>query len=104
MPTLFSSGPSADLMLSASSSAAVNLSGFSGWVVTLRERQGPIGVGFLIFLDNVFPPIPSELVLPLVDVVGVHRTVRWFDKHGDKAVFFGRMVPIFRSLISIPAG
>uniref|UniRef100_UPI0019D03F31 DedA family protein n=2 Tax=Bacteria TaxID=2 RepID=UPI0019D03F31 len=28
----------------------------------------------------------------------------WFQKHGSKAVFFGRMLPIFRSLISIPAG
>ena len=42
--------------------------------------------------------------MPLVDVDDVHKTVGWFDKHGDKAVFFGRMVPIFRSLISIPAG
>ena len=28
----------------------------------------------------------------------------WFDKHGKMAVFFGRMVPGVRSLISIPAG
>ena len=28
----------------------------------------------------------------------------WFGRHGGKAVFFGRMIPIFRSLISIPAG
>ena len=42
--------------------------------------------------------------MPLVDVDDVHRTVAWFDRHGDKAVFFGRMIPIFRSLISIPVG
>jgi membrane protein DedA with SNARE-associated domain len=30
--------------------------------------------------------------------------VSWFLRHGGKAVFFGRMIPIFRSLISIPAG
>jgi membrane protein DedA with SNARE-associated domain len=29
---------------------------------------------------------------------------RWFEKHGDKAVFFGRMVPMLREMISIPAG
>ena len=153
MPTLFSTAPSTDLLLSAGSSAAENLSGFSGWAVRLMEALGPLGVGFLVFLDNIFPPIPSELVLPLagftasqgsmnivlaiifatvgsvvgavilwalgkriglerisriavkmplVDVDDVHKTVGWFDKHGDKAVFFGRMVPIFRSLISIP--
>ena len=32
------------------------------------------------------------------------KTEAWFLKHGKKAVFFGRMIPIFRSLISIPAG
>src|SRR5699024_11910932 len=42
--------------------------------------------------------------MPLVDVDDVHTTVARFDRHGDKAVFFGRMIPIFRSLISIPAG
>jgi len=34
----------------------------------------------------------------------IDRTVAWFRRHGGKAVFFGRMIPIFRSLISIPAG
>lgn len=42
--------------------------------------------------------------LPLVDVSDVDSTEDWFAKHGAKAVFFGRMIPIFRSLISIPAG
>lgn len=28
----------------------------------------------------------------------------WFEKHGEKAVFFGRMVPVLREMISIPAG
>lgn len=32
------------------------------------------------------------------------RIERWFDKHGDKAVFFGRMVPVMREMVSIPAG
>lgn len=155
MPIPFSRVQPTDLMLSAGSSAAQDLGGFSGWAVTLMETLGPLGVGFLVFMDNIFPPIPSELVLPLagftasqgnmnivvaiifattgsvvgavvlwavgkwigleriariavkmplVDVDDVHKTVAWFDKHGDKAVFFGRMVPIFRSLISIPAG
>lgn len=29
---------------------------------------------------------------------------RWFEKYGDKAVFFGRLVPVLREMISIPAG
>ena len=28
----------------------------------------------------------------------------WFEKYGDKAVLFGRMIPVFREMISIPAG
>lgn len=32
------------------------------------------------------------------------KVERWFEKHGDKAVFFGRMVPVLREMISIPAG
>lgn len=43
-------------------------------------------------------------VMPLVDIDDVERTERWFLKYGYWTVFVGRMVPIFRSLISIPAG
>jgi membrane protein DedA with SNARE-associated domain len=32
------------------------------------------------------------------------RADRWFDRYGDAAVFLGRMVPVVRSFISIPAG
>jgi membrane protein DedA with SNARE-associated domain len=42
--------------------------------------------------------------VPLVKVSDVDRTEAWFARHGRKAVFFGRMVPLFRSFISIPAG
>jgi membrane protein DedA with SNARE-associated domain len=119
------------------------------------EKLGAPGAGVLIALENVFPPLPSEVILPLAgftasrgefhlwealfwttlgSVVGalvlyaigaalgmqrtialaeripliqtsdIDKTVTWFHKHGTKAVFFGRMLPIFRSLISIPAG
>ena len=32
------------------------------------------------------------------------RAEKWFKKYGDKVVFFGRMVPVMRELVSIPAG
>lgn len=130
-----------------------------GWlidaVISLMDIIGPIGAGIAIALENLFPPLPSEAILPmagiaahdgafglweavawttlgslvgalalyglgawlgldrlrraadrlpLVDVSDIDRTVAWFRRHGGKAVFFGRFVPIFRSLISIPAG
>lgn len=124
-------------------------------VVHLMDVIGPVGAGIAIALENLFPPLPSEAILPmaglaasrgsftlgeavfwttlgsivgafvlyglgawlgqrrlraiaaklpLVDANDVDKTVAWFDRHGGKAVFFGRMIPIFRSLISIPAG
>ncbi|MBU20026.1 DedA family protein [Microbacterium sp.] len=125
------------------------------WSVSLMEIIGPAGAGLAIALENIFPPLPSEVILPMAGLsasrgsfslaealiwttlgsgVGafllygigawlgvdrlrtiaakvpllrpddIDRTVAWFHRHGGKAVFFGRMVPIFRSLISIPAG
>jgi len=32
------------------------------------------------------------------------RVEKWFQKYGDKAVLFGRMIPVFREMISVPAG
>lgn len=131
------------------------LTAFSDWAVDLMDAIGPIGAGIAIALESLFPPLPSEVVLPLAGLAAqrgsftlaeallwttagslagafllyglgallgvarlrraaellplmrgsdVDRTVAWFARHGGKAVFFGRMVPIFRSLISIPAG
>lgn len=131
------------------------LTGVAGWSVDLMETLGGPGAGLAIALENLFPPLPSEVILPLAgftasqgtfsiagalfwttlgSVVGalvlywlgaalgrdrlrriwgrlpltnlddLDRTEAWFARHGRKAVFFGRMVPIFRSLISIPAG
>jgi membrane protein DedA with SNARE-associated domain len=129
--------------------------GLAGWAVGLIDSLGGPGAAVIVGLDNLFPPIPSELVLPLagfsasrgaftlagalfwttlgslagavivyllgawlgrdrtrallariplLDVADFDRTEAWFARHGGKAVFLGRMVPIFRSLISLPAG
>ena len=34
----------------------------------------------------------------------LEKVERWFEKYGDKAVLFGRMIPVFREMISVPAG
>jgi membrane protein DedA with SNARE-associated domain len=129
--------------------------GLAGFVTDLVERLGSPGAGLAVALENLFPPIPSEVILPLAgfaasrgemslfaaiawttlgSVVGavtlyyigvvlgrdrvraiaarlpllklddIDRTEAWFARHGGKAVFFGRMIPLFRSLISVPAG
>ncbi|MDA0637952.1 DedA family protein [Nonomuraea sp. MCN248] len=125
------------------------------WVTGLMETLGAPGAGIAVALENLFPPIPSEVILPLAgftvsqgdlvfwhvlvwttlgSVVGalalyavgallgrervhalfakvpllkpedVEKSEDWFARHGRKTVFFGRMVPVFRSLISVPAG
>ena len=129
------------------------------WITQFMEQYGYIGVFLMIALENVFPPIPSELILPfggfmttqptgmtvpgvviaatagsvvgavilygiglLLDVErlekiidrwghilritkeDIHKADAWFDKYGIWTVLFCRMVPLIRSLISIPAG
>ena len=40
----------------------------SDWVIRLIEQSGYLGVGFLMFLETVFPPIPSEVIMPVAGV------------------------------------
>lgn len=35
------------------------------WIRTMMESLGHFGIGLLMFLENLFPPIPSELIMPL---------------------------------------
>lgn len=126
----------------------------SGWIA----NYGYPAVFAAALLENLFPPIPSELVFPLVGfsaqtndlgmagaigmaIVGavgstvgaiiiyfialkiglptitrigkryhllsesdLKKTETWFVRHGELAVFLGRMAPGIRELISIPAG
>lgn len=128
------------------------------WAVTLLEHGGYLGIFLLMLAENLFPPIPSELAMPLAgflaaqgslslpltvavgtagSVVGalfwywvglrfgedrlrrmaarygrwltvspqeVDAAAAWFERNGGRVVFFGRMVPAVRTLISIPAG
>lgn len=39
------------------------------WVTDVIDALGYLGVAFLVALENVFPPIPSEVVLPLAGFV-----------------------------------
>lgn len=42
--------------------------------------------------------------LPLVDREDFERAAGWFRRHGRSSIFFGRLLPGVRSLISLPAG
>jgi membrane protein DedA with SNARE-associated domain len=128
------------------------------WVMNIFFSTGYFGILLLMFVENVFPPIPSEVIMPLAgymaaqgtlslfgiivagmagSVLGalplyymgrklgedrlkqfadnhgrwltlsrkdIERAKRWFDRHGGAAMFFCRLIPGVRSLISIPAG
>lgn len=128
------------------------------WIINVIGDIGLAGVAFLVALESIVPPIPSEVVLLLTgsnvesgrfdlipaillstvgSVVGalvlyllglwlsaermerliarlgrfvglkqkdVDRGFRWFERHGSLVVFFGRLIPLVRSVVSIPAG
>ena len=129
--------------------------GLTGWVASVIQSLGEVGVGLLVALENLVPPIPSAIVLsmagdlasegrvnvvwvtvaatlgslfgalvlywlgyalgedrlyrwldriPLVDADDLTVADRWFERHAKSAVLFGRMAPVVRSLVSIPAG
>ena len=128
------------------------------WILSVMSQAGYLGLAFLMLAENVFPPIPSELIMPLggflaargdmtlwvviaagtagsvlgatfwywvglalgerrlrafardhgrwltISAEDVDRAADWFRRHGGWAVFFGRMMPGLRTLISVPAG
>jgi membrane protein DedA with SNARE-associated domain len=126
----------------------------AGWISGIIASFGYWGVAFLMIAENLFPPIPSEVILPLagffvwrgdlgfVSVLGaatlgsllgalvlyalgrwggralilrysrllrvteaeLDRADDWFDRYGEAVVLVGRMVPLVRSVVSIPAG
>jgi membrane protein DedA with SNARE-associated domain len=66
-----------------------------------------VGALVLYWVGRLFGPRRSHAFLdrlPLVETADVDRTFEWFARHGRAAVFFGRMVPIVRSFVSVPAG
>ena len=42
-----------------------DLGGLAGWVLDVIDAMGAVGVAVLVALENLFPPLPSEVVLPL---------------------------------------
>lgn len=47
------------------STGSDELSGLAGWVLDVIDSLGAVGVAALVALENLFPPLPSEVVLPL---------------------------------------
>lgn len=128
------------------------------FIVEFISRSGYLGVFFLMALENIFPPIPSEMIMPFagfvaskgdLNVIGVllagtagsvagalpwyyagkllgrerltraaskygrwltltpqemEKSIATFEGHGKMTIFFGRIVPAVRTLISVPAG
>lgn len=51
------------------------LGGLAGWVLDVIEALGEAGVGLLVALENLFPPIPSEVVLPLAGLLAAQGRI-----------------------------
>lgn len=67
------------------------LGDLASWVQDVIERLGAVGVALLVILENVFPPIPSEIVLPFAGFVA---------QRGDGSV----VVMIFAATIGAVVG
>lgn len=126
----------------------------SDWVLETIRALGYVGLALMLLIENLFPPIPSEVVLPLAGfLVGVgelsywgavvaatvggvvgawilyalglwggrpvilrygkylrvsakelDQAESWFKRYGDWVVLVARVVPLARSVVSIPAG
>lgn len=48
------------------------------FVQAIMQRLGPFGIGLLMFLENVFPPIPSELIMPLAGYLAARGDMNIF--------------------------
>jgi membrane protein DedA with SNARE-associated domain len=76
-------------------------------VVACATVGSLLGAIFFYYIGRALGPRRSHAFLdrlPLVETEDVDKTFAWFEKHGRSAVFLGRMVPIVRSFISVPAG
>jgi membrane protein DedA with SNARE-associated domain len=76
-------------------------------VVLFATLGSILGALFFYYIGMALGPRRSHAFLdrlPLVETDDVDKTFSWFERHGRSAVFFGRMVPIVRSFISVPAG
>ena len=63
------------------------------WVVRLIDQTGYLGVGFLMFLETIFPPIPSEVIMPIAGVAaGQGRmTYGWVVASGTAGAMLGNI-------------
>ena len=76
-------------------------------VILFATLGSILGAIFFYYLGRALGPRRSHAFLdrlPLVETADVDKTFAWFERHGRSAVFLGRMVPIVRSFISVPAG
>jgi membrane protein DedA with SNARE-associated domain len=63
------------------------------WVIRLIEQTGYLGVGFLMFLETVFPPVPSEVIMPIAGVAAVNgpMTLSGVIASGTAGAMFGNI-------------
>ena len=96
------------LLLSGFNVSIGEFSFFSVWIATTIGSL--VGAYFLYSLGYAVSKEGIEkLVLRFGKFVGIKQrdvdaAFRWFDKYGTFVIFFGRLIPLIRSLVSIPAG
>ncbi|MBR9700886.1 DedA family protein [Candidatus Woesearchaeota archaeon] len=77
------------------------------WLVTIFATIGSLIGSCLAYAVGKYGGLPFLEKYGryfLVDHRHLHKAHSWFAKYGDKTVFFGRLLPVVRHVISIPAG
>jgi membrane protein DedA with SNARE-associated domain len=82
------------------------------WAIIVSATMGSVlgaiilyTIGRLLNMERLESLVDGRLGRSLhLKKADVRKAENWFVKYGKKAIFFCRFVPIFRSLISIPAG
>ncbi len=101
--------PSEAILLLTGFNISLERFGFAEALIatTLGSLLGATLLYFLGFafteerLEKIVAKYGKFVGLPLKDF---KKTMAWFERHGSALVLFGRMIPIIRSLVSIPAG
>ena len=75
-------------------------------MIILGAIGATIGTSLLYFIALKLGRVVLLRYLKFVKISEkkLERVEIWFEKYGDKAVFLGRMVPVMREIISVPAG
>ncbi len=84
---------------------------FTFWAAVLATTLGSLlgaailyGIGWLVSEERIRPLVAMDGKFVVFHVKDFDKATDFFDRYGVQIVLFGRLIPVVRSLVSIPAG